>query len=166
MQYAPREPNRYVVQIIERLCHANHSDTCITSGENIRRLLFVWYGIRRSIRWVWYHLYAATREQLITRQTRWRATGGKIVLKARTRYRLAWRHLQRQVQAARSACKLLALVANPWRRETVQKSALGLQKLLSSVVPMAPSPAPPTPIERRRPRRRPKKPRAPPFTRH
>jgi hypothetical protein len=126
---------RLIVEIIVRLAHANHSDTCIVSGEKIRELLQSWYGIHRCMRTVWYHLYAARREHLIIRQTRWRAIGGRLILKARSRYRVAWRQLQRHAYAARSALKLLALVGPGPRRQTVQKIALGLQNLLNSVVP-------------------------------
>lgn len=137
MQYAPREPSRELINIIVRLAHANHSDTCIVSGSKLRELLLAWYGLRRSMRWVWYHLYAARREHLIVRQTRWRAIGHRIVLKARSRYRLAWRLTQRQAYDARSALKLLALVTGHARRQTVQKVAHGLQNLLNSVVAQA-----------------------------
>jgi len=140
MHYAPREPSRQLNDLIVRLAHANRSDTCIVSGEKLRELLQSWYGLRRSIRWIWYHLRASSREHLIIRQTRWRAIGGKLLLKARTRYRIGWRQMQRQAYGARSALKLMAMVTGVSRRETVQKIALGLQTLLKSVVPRVQSP--------------------------
>lgn len=138
MSYAPREASRELLLVIERLAHANRSDTCIVSGEKLRELVHAWYGLGRSIRWVWYHLDRAAREHLIVRQTRWRAVGGRLVLKARTRYRIGYRYLQRCGTAARTWAKLAALVSAPARRQTVQKVALGLQNLIGSVVPSAP----------------------------
>jgi hypothetical protein len=138
MSYAPREPSRELLLVIERLAHANHSDSCIVSGETLKRLVLAWFGIARSMRWIWYHLAAASREHLIIRQTRWRAVGGKLMLKARTRYRLGYRYLQRLGRGARGWAQLAALVSAPWRRETVQKVAIGLQTLIGSIVPAVP----------------------------
>jgi hypothetical protein len=124
--------------LIERLCAANHSNTCIVSIEKLRELLFAWFGLKRSRRTIAYHLKAAAREMLIFRQTRWKAVHGRLVLKARTRYRIGWRHLQRLTQHARQCGRLLIHAREGLRRETVQKLALGLQELFSSVVPQAP----------------------------
>lgn len=135
MQYAPREPDRQLLDIIVRLAHANRSDQCIVSGDKLKELLFAWYHKRRSIRWIWYHLFALRREHLIVRQTRWRALGGRLVLKARSRYRLAWRLMTRQIYAAKSALKLMTHVEPGPRRQTVQKFAVGLEDLLRSVLP-------------------------------
>lgn len=136
--YAPREPHRALLLVIERLCAANRSDTCIVSIEKIRELMAAWFGVRRCRRSICYHLRAAVREHLIVRQTRWKQAAGRLVIKARTRYRIAWRHLQRLASSARQCARLLALVSAPGRRETVQKIALGLQNLIGSVVPRAP----------------------------
>lgn len=136
--YAPREPHRLVLLLVERLCAANHSDHCIVSIEKIRELLATWWRLERSRRWVCYHLKAAAREMLIFRQTRWQALGGRLVIRARTRYRIGWRQFQRLASSARAAARLLALHAGAPRRETMQRIALGLQNLLNSVVPAAP----------------------------
>jgi len=136
--YAPREPSRELLLVIERLANANRSDTCIVSATTLTRLVLTWFGLHRSIRWTWYHLRAAAREQLVIRQTRWRAVNGKLVIKARNRYRLTWRYLQRQLRGARTGLKLAALITSAARRQTVQKVALGLYDLLRSVVPQAP----------------------------
>jgi len=136
--YAPREPHRALLLVIERLCAANRSDTCIVSIEKLRELMGAWFAVHRCRRSVIYHLKAAVREHLIVRQTRWRAVGGRLVLKARTRYRIAWRHLQRLASSARTCARLLAQVHAPGRQQTVQKIALGLQNLIGSVVPAAP----------------------------
>lgn len=136
--YAPREPHRALLLVLERLCAANRSDTCIVSIEKLRELMGAWFAVKRCRRSVCYHLKAAVREHLIIRQTRWKAVGGKLVIKARTRYRIAWRHFQRLASSARQCARLLALVSAPGRRETVQKIALGLQNLIGSVVPAGP----------------------------
>lgn len=138
MSYAPREPHRAILLVIERLCAANRSDTCIVSIEKIRELALAWFSVKRCRRSICYHLKAATREHLIVRQTRWKAVGGRLVIKARTRYRIGWRHLQRLASSARQCARLLALINAPGRRETVQKIASGLQNLLGSIVPAAP----------------------------
>jgi len=136
--YAPREPHRALITVIERLCAANHSDTCIVSIEKLRELMDAWFSVKRCRRSVCYHLKAAVREHLIIRQTRWKAVGGRLVLKARTRYRIAWRHFQRLASSARQCARLLALVAPSGRRETVQNIALGLKNLLGSISTAAP----------------------------
>jgi len=136
--YAPREPHRALLLVIERLCAANRSDTCIVSIEKLRELMAAWFAVKRCRRSVCYHLRAAVREHLIIRQTRWQAVGGRLVLKARTRYRIAWRHFQRLASSARQCARLLALVATPGRRETVQNIALGLKNLLGSISTAAP----------------------------
>jgi hypothetical protein len=133
--YAPREPSRELLGVLTKLWAANKSDTCIVSGEKLRELVAAWYGLKRSTRWVWYHLRAAQREHLVIKQTRWRAVAGKLELKARNRYRCGWRQFQRAGLQARSWAKLAALITAPGRRQTVQKIALGLKNLISSVVP-------------------------------
>jgi hypothetical protein len=138
MSYAPREPHRALITVIERLCAANRSDTCIVSIEKLRELMLAWFSVRRCRRSVCYHLKAAVREHLIVRQTRWKAVGGKLLIKARTRYRIGWRHFQRLASSARQCARLLPLITAPGRRETVQKLALGLQNLIGSVFPAAP----------------------------
>ncbi len=136
--YAPREPSRELLLTLERLANANHSDHCIVAGAKLRELVAQWFGLHRSIRWVWYHLKAAEREQLVIRQRRWRAVNKRIELKARTRYRLTYRYTQRLLRGARTGLQLAALITSAARRQTVTKIALVLQTLIGSVVPAPP----------------------------
>lgn len=134
--YAPKEPSRLLLNVIERLCAANLSDATIVSIDKLRELVEAWFGLKRSRRWVCYHLKAARREHLIIKQSRWKVVNGRIEIKGRSRYRIAWRHWKRLASNARQAIRLMgAGTLSPGRRETVQKIAHGLQNLLNSVVP-------------------------------
>lgn len=135
MGYAPRIGSQRLLSVIQRLCNANRSDTCIVSGDKLRNLMFAWDHEKRSRRWIWYHLKALVRDHYLLRQTRWKAIGGKIVIKARTRYRVTWRTMQHYLRHARHGLKLAAFVGPGARLQTVQKIALGLETLLRSVVP-------------------------------
>jgi hypothetical protein len=136
--YAPRFCHPTVLTLIRRLCNANKSDRCIVSLDKMRTLLREWFHLDRSRRWLCYHLKAAKRDLLLHGQTRWRYDKGQLTLKARTRYRIGFRHLHHLVGHARDCFKLLKLACESPGRGVVQKIALGLVDLSRSVVPLSP----------------------------
>lgn len=136
--YAPRTPNPALLWTIELITAAAGGDRApiyISTIQKWAALRFNWKVSRRTI---CYHLKAAIRDHLIARQSRWIAVTKRTELRDRSIYRLTWRHFQRLGRAARRWAQLARGVVAPGRRETVQKSAQGVQDLLRSVVPQAP----------------------------
>lgn len=136
--YTPRTVHPMVLTALEIIANANKGDTFIISVRTLMTFAATRLGFARCERFWWYHLKEARRQQLITRQSRWRRTRAGDIERARSITRIAWRRFQQLGRAARTWAMLAPKVVAPGRRETVQKIAAGVQELLSSVVPRAP----------------------------